>query len=205
MLIITNFTQYTDQELLALMQQGNEKAFTTLYHRYYLLLCKKAFQRIPSASLVEEIVQDVFINLWTKASSLDIYGNVKAYLYATLRNKVLHELRTEANRSFYAQKIKQLTMQQEENHYLDTLYAQEAETYINQVISTLSPQCRQAFLLSRYEHLSYKEIAQQMQLSVNTVEKHIAKALRILRSKLNEYGDIAFMILFIFSFYNRLL
>jgi RNA polymerase sigma-70 factor (ECF subfamily) len=150
---------------------------------------------------VEEIVQDVFVNFWTKAPSLDLNGNVKAYLYATLRNKVLHELRTAATRAFYAEKIKLLTRQDKECDSLDMLYARENERYINHLISTLSPQCKEAFLLSRYEHLSYKEIAQRMRLSVNTVEKHVSKALRILKNKLSEHGNIAIIILFILSFY----
>lgn len=190
-----NFTQYTDQELLALMQEKDEQAFTELYYRYYKLLCQKAFQRIPSTPVVEEIVQDVFVNLWIKAASLDTNGNVKAYLHATLRNKILHELRTEQTRTFYTEKIKQLNDQQENDQELQAIYAKETEDHINAIISTLSPQCKEAFVLNRYEHLSYKEVAERMHLSVNTVEKHVAKALRILKNRLNEYGDIVFLLL----------
>ncbi|HEY6081848.1 MAG TPA: RNA polymerase sigma-70 factor [Chitinophagaceae bacterium] len=176
-----------------MMQQGNEQGLTELYQRYYASLCLKAYQRIPSTPLVEEIVQDVFVNIWIKAVSLDIKGNVRAYLYATLRNKILHELRTAQTRSFYAEKIRQLMKQQVEDHNLDAIYIKETETQINQIISTLSPQCKETFLLSRYEHLAHKEIAARMGISVSTVEKHIAKALRILRNGLREYGDVAFM------------
>ncbi|MGH2645790.1 MAG: RNA polymerase sigma-70 factor [Chitinophagaceae bacterium] len=191
-----SFTQYTDQELLGLMQKGDEKAFTELYYRYYKPLCHKAFQRIPSLQVVEEIVQDVFVNSWMKATSLDTTGNIKAYLYATLRNKILHELRTEQTRALYAEKIKLLSEQQENDKELQAIYAKETEDHINEIISTLSPQCRVAFVLNRYEHLSYKEVANRMHISVNTVEKHVGKALRVLKSKLNEYGDIAFIGLF---------
>lgn len=192
-----NFTHYSDQELLASIQSGDEQAFNELYHRYYKLLCHKAYQRIPSTTFIEEIVQDVFVNVWIKANGLDVNGNVKAYLYATLRNKILYELRTESTRTYYYEKIKQLTQTAENHLLLDNLYAKETEAHINEIISTLSPQCKEAFLLSRNEHLSYKEIAAQMHLSVNTVEKHIGKALHILKSKLNEYGDIAFFLLLV--------
>lgn len=193
--IIKNFTHYSDQELLVFLQQKNEQALTELYNRYYAPLCHKAFQRIPSNPAVEEIVQDVFLNLWIKAASLDVTGNVKAYLYATLRNKILYELRTEQTRIFYTEKLKQVTEQQENAQELQAIYAKETEDHINEIISTLSPQCKEAFVLNRYEHLSYKEVADRMHISVNTVEKHIAKALRILKSRLNEYGDIVFLLL----------
>lgn len=198
--IITSFTHHTDQELLAFIQQGNEMAFTVLYKRYYLPLCKKAFQRIPSTPQVEEIVQDVFVNLWSKALTLDTKGNVRAYLYATLRNKILHELRTESTRSFYMEKLKKLSSIHEGEECLNAIYAREREAQIIQIVTDLSPQCREAFRLSRFENLSYKEIAERMQLSVNTVEKHVAKALRILRSKLNEYGDVRFALFLLFAF-----
>lgn len=144
---------------------------------------------------MEEIVQDVFVNLWVKSSSLDVSGNLKAYLYATLRNMVLNELRSQCTRSAYREKIKQLTKRQECSGGLEVIYARETEAHINQIIATLSPQCRKAFRLSRFEHFSYKEVADQMQISVNTVEKHVAKALRILRGKLTEYGDVIQLVL----------
>lgn len=193
--IIKSFTHYSDQELLVFLQQKNEHALTELYNRYYAPLCHKAFQRIPSNPVVEEIVQDVFLNLWIKAASLDVTGNVKAYLYATLRNKILCELRTEQTRAFYAERIKQITEQQENAQELQAIYAKETEDHINEIISTLSPQCKEAFVLNRYEHLSYKEVADRMHISVNTVEKHVSKALRILKNRLNEYGDIVFLLL----------
>lgn len=172
------------------MQKGKDKAFEALYERYYLPLCKKAFLRIPSVQRVEEIVQDVFVNLWAKTSSLDAGGNVRAYLYATLRNKILHELRTESTRLFYAEEIKKQKQRQDGSLFLGKIYARETETYITQIIQSLPAQCREAFRLSRYEYLSYKEIAERMQLSTSTVEKHVGKALRILRTKLNTPEDV---------------
>src|SRR5699024_2826788 len=127
--------------------------------RYYLPLCKKAFQRIPSIPRAEEIVQDVFVNLWTKASILDPQGNVRAYLYATLRNKILHELRTESTRLFYAETIRKQRQGQTGAPFLGRIYARETETRISEIVQALPSQCREAFQLSRYEQLSYKEIA----------------------------------------------
>ena len=199
-----SFTSLSDQQLLNLLQEKDESAFSILYERYYLPLYKKAYQRIPYKSRVEEIIQDVFVNLWVKAESLDTEGNVKAYLYATLRNKILHNLRTERNRIFYMEKLKELKSKRKikESHTLQDLYARETQEKINHVIDQLSPQCRMAFKLSRFEQLSYKEIAQRMQISVNTVEKHISKALSILREQTSLRQHFTITVVIILSLFS---
>lgn len=135
---------------------------------------------------MEELVQDVLINLWNKAPSLDLNGNVQAYLFATLRNKVLHALRS---RMLAARRTAPLEAARQEIPEPDCdgaalLQAKELEQTLQTIIDDLSPQCREAFTLSRFEQLSYKSIAQRMNISVNTVEKHIGKALHILRERL---------------------
>lgn len=192
---IKNFTHYTDRELLGFLQEENEQAFNELFKRYYVPLCMKAYKLLLSWPRVEDIVQDVFVNLWIKAASLDTGGNIRAYLYATLRNKVLDELRSESTRFLYASSLERLNAFKGDPSCLDSLYLKETEAVINETIAGLSPQCREAFCLSRYEQLSYKEIATRMCISVNTVEKHVAKALRILRNKFQEHGKIAFFLL----------
>src|SRR5699024_6062668 len=102
----------------------------------------------------------------------------------------LHELRTERNRALYMERFKKINRSQKENKGLQDLYARELEEHIQGIITTLSPQCREAFSLSRFNNLSYKEIAERMQLSVHTVEKHVGKALKILRHKLRERQDL---------------
>lgn len=187
-----HFTHATDHELLIHIQQGDEQAFNELFHRYYRFLCHQAYKRLPSNEVVEEIVQDVFVNLWLKAHLLDVNGNVKAYLLATLRNKILFVLRTEATRAYYREKIQKKLGQSVEESPFSQLYLREMESEIDDAIAQLSPQCREAFLLSRDAHLSYREIAERMHISINTVEKHIGKALRILRSRLSKYAHLFF-------------
>lgn len=184
--IITNDTLYSDRELLLLILQQNEDAFTTFYYRYYDLLCRKAYRRIPEEAIVEEIVQDVFVTFWNKADTLDANGNIAAWLYATLRNKVLHHARTEQTRLAYIKKLEQLQgdMAADAQEKLDL---KQTEAEIHTIIQSLPAQCKEAFVLSRYENLSYREIAERMGISVNTVEKHIGKALQILRKGLEDY------------------
>ncbi|MGK9121066.1 RNA polymerase sigma-70 factor [Olivibacter jilunii] len=176
----------TDQELLAHIARKSEAALAVLHYRYYPVLCAVAIKRIPDESIVEELVQDVLLNFWEKAPTLDSDGNVYAYLFATLRNKVLHELRSQlllAKRNSLLQLAQPQVL---EHDAADLLQAKELEQKLHTIIEDLSPQCKEAFTLSRFEHLSYKSIAQRMNISVNTVEKHIGKALTILREKLGD-------------------
>jgi RNA polymerase sigma-70 factor, ECF subfamily len=176
----------TDQELLEQIAQKNEAALTVLHYRYYPLLCAVAIKRIPDEPVVEELVQDVLINLWEKAPLLDLNGNVQAYLFATLRNKVLHELRSRMIKAKYTASLQQDIEERVTNDVDELLQAKELGQKLQIIIDDLSPQCKEAFTLSRFEHLSYKSIAQRMNISVNTVEKHIGKALNILREKLGD-------------------
>lgn len=160
---------------------GDRSAFEWVYFRYYPSLLHTAYKKLADEQLAEEAVQDVFVNLWRKRGELDPEGNLDAYLFATLRNRVLHELRTQYN------KYKHLGVWEEgmdavgDSSLEEDLFARETAARLQVIIDSLPHQCKTAFLLSRQQQLSYKEIAEEMGISVNTVEKHIAKALRILR------------------------
>lgn len=202
MTISTNkYLSYTDGQLLFLIQQRNETAFECLYNRYFSILCHKAFKRIPDQQLIKEIVQDVFMNLWLKAATLNPSECLAAYLYATLRNKILHELRSRYTRMAYAEKFSTLYKSWLQSNASDPLEVKQLEEKLHLIISSLPNQCRDAFILSRYEDLSYKEIALYMNISLNTVKKHVSKALKILRSKLNEYELIIILILLPLAFF----
>ena len=156
---MNRFTHATDQELLQAIQQANQEAFEVLYYRYYAWLCKIAYKRIPSHELVEELVQDVWVNVWQKANQLDSHGNIQAYLYATLRNKILYILRSERNRKYFQNKIRELSTGMNQPSVDESLSEKAMAAFLQEAIASLSPQCREAFLLSREEQLSYREIA----------------------------------------------
>lgn len=192
----------TDKQLIELIAQGDEAAFTAIYHRYYLALTRSGFKRLQNEFVVEELVQDVFINLWNKAGELDPEGNIKSYLFATLRNKVLHELRA----SMVIAKHAKIICQQQ-NYFAEDanslMHTRHLEEKFESIVKELPPQCREAFTLSRFEELSYKSIAERMDISVNTVEKHIGKALNILRRAFKEYDItlLALLSMSLFLFY----
>ncbi|HEY4198675.1 MAG TPA: RNA polymerase sigma-70 factor [Mucilaginibacter sp.] len=184
--------QHTDKELLEMIAQKNERALTLLHNRYYEALCTTAYKKVPDEPAVEEIVQDVFVVLWEKSAQLDMNGDVKSYLFATLRNKVLHEIRSriaKTNLAALFQPVEEISAIDAS----DLLQAKELEQRLHAAIEELSPQSREAFKLSRFEQLPYKIIANRLNISVGTVEKHISKALSILRKEFGEL-DNSFLI-----------
>jgi len=175
-----------DKQVLETLQLGNESAFEMIFKTYYQPLCRYAYSFLQDKEEAEEVVQSSFINVWEKRNSIAIETSLKSYLYRMVRNACLnvikhdkikqqhvaHELAvTEATYESVAQKV----------------YATELESKITEAIKTLPEQCRIVFQLSRFEELKYQEIADQLQISVKTVENHMGKALRLMREQLKEY------------------
>jgi RNA polymerase sigma-70 factor (ECF subfamily) len=184
---LTKPATYSDHELLIALHCGDKKAFEALYFRYFAPLANYAYKKLQDEYVVTELVQDVFVDIWKKRETLDTEREVAGLLYAMLRNKALHELRARLIQSKHIEEFTQLHKNDMADVVTDELYARQMEEKMRQAVNRLSPQCKNAFTLSRYEHLSYKEIAEKMSISVNTVEKHIGKALQHLRQEFQEY------------------
>lgn len=139
------------------------------------------------------MVQEVFISLYLKKNDIKHPGNLAGYLFTALRNRILDIIKTDLIHTTHHH---QLGLLQEQYTSIENqLEQKELEVMLHKAIGQLPDKCREAFLLSRYEGLSYKEIAQQLDISVNTVEKHIGKALRLLRLQLGGNGLLLLLLL----------
>lgn len=190
--VIYKTNTYTDSELFQLLLQGEEWAFDAIYAQYSIPLLNEAYKRLKSKEEAKEVVQEVFISLFVNKTTIRHTENIGGYLHSILRYKVLDIIRTDLR---HASHHAQISRQQEPFDIAHPLEKKELEIRLQQCIQALPEKCREAFLLSRYEHLSYKAIAAQLNISVNTVEKHIGKALRILRVQLGENGLLALLLL----------
>jgi RNA polymerase sigma-70 factor (ECF subfamily) len=125
------------------------------------------------------VVQEVFIKLWESRAEIRIKTSVKSYLFKSCHNKFIEKMRESTKETTLLETLKWETLSklQPEEGRVDN---QKVEI-INVAIEQLSPKCREAFLLSRYNQLKYKEIGEVMGISVKTVEIHISKALSQLR------------------------
>ena len=120
------------------------------------------------------------MNIWKKRAQIKIESSLKAYLYRSVTNRSLNHLRDKRNR-----------VEEIEDKYMDVsagveekIYYNETEQIIMNEVNKLSPRCRQIFIMNRLDQMKYKEIAAELEISVKTVEHHIAKGLHILRESL---------------------
>ncbi len=196
---LSKFEENSDLSLISLWQQGEEAAFDALYKRYILQLLGLISQKIDSYESAKELAQDVFLAIYQQKKDLHLIENFKAYLFAISKKKVFNYYRHELVKQKY-----QRNMIRNGNEHLtvdvkEMLENKELDQIICQQIEQLPPKCREVFKLSREEKLSYKSIAQRLNISENTVDQHIQKALRILRTaikKKNGYNGVPLAILF---------
>lgn len=177
------------------LKEGSESAFEMLFRTYYRPLCQYAYSFLNDRDEAEEVVQSAFINIWDKRAQVEIQSSVKAYLYRVVRNSCLNVIKHE--------KVKQQHVAHEMVHaeavhegVSQSVISSELEERIAIAMKALPEQCRLVFQLSRFEELKYAEIAEQLNISVKTVENQIGKALKIMREQLKDYLPV-FLILFV--------
>lgn len=177
------YKQFTDEDLFRLVKTDDEKAFGEIYARYWPTLTTTACRHLQSRAKAEDLVQEIFISFYNRRNLVELSISLKAYLTQALKFKVMNEYRSQVVRQAYQKTVFYTTSQNSDCH--NAYETKELTYYINRSIKQLPDKCRQAFILSRAEDLSYKDISGQLGISVSTVEKHISKALRVLKTSLN--------------------
>ena len=184
--------EYTDQEIQELLREDGEKAVEWLFRRHYRYLCKVVYKVLPDANLVEDLVQEVFFEVWRKRENIRITTSLKAYLRRAAVNKTLNFIRDQKIKPDDEERLPPLESKIVNiNQQLD---AEDLQKLIDQSIDQLPERCRLVFVLSRFEDMSYQEIADKLGISIKTVENQVSKALRYLRISLGPY--ISVLILF---------
>jgi RNA polymerase sigma-70 factor (ECF subfamily) len=130
----------------------------------------------------EDIVQAMFIKIWEKRQSLIITHTVKSYLYKAVYHQCINQFDHRAVR----EKYQEMSLIENSGIQLPEVFPNELEDRIVTAINSLPKQCRTIFMMSRYQEMKYSEIAKALELSVNTIENQISKALRILRTHLDD-------------------
>lgn len=171
------------QERIALF--NDEVAFKQLFKHYYTALLRFAIAITKEKEPAEEIVGDQFVNIWNKRASITNISNLKLYLYIAVRNRCLNFIRRNGN-------IYTITPEQTGTAFHDVtpdpeniMIASELLRAVNKAILELPPKCREVYTLVKEDGLSYKEVAELLNISPRTVENHIATAVRKLAASLN--------------------
>jgi RNA polymerase sigma-70 factor (family 1) len=184
--------QSSEKEVFKAIQTGDEKAFEMMFRKFYQPLCRYAYSYVSDHEEAEEIVQASFIGIWEKRQSIDIATSLKAYLYRSVRNASLNVIKHGKVKQVYLQQS-EFTVEKTTEATEQALITDELEQKIFSAIQTLPEQCRLIFKLSRFEEMKYQEIADQLNISIKTVENQMGKALKIMREQLREYLPLIFI------------
>jgi RNA polymerase sigma-70 factor (family 1) len=178
--------QLSDSDILLAIKNGNERVFEIVFRKHYQALCNYACGILKDMDDAEEIVQSVLLKLWEQRSEIEITVSLKSYLYRAVHNTCLNRIKHLKVQEVYRQYVGEYL---DNNHAsaTDLLNKEELETRIVNALEKLPEQCRLIFKMSRFEELKYQEIADQLGLSVKTIENQIGKALKIMRTELADY------------------
>lgn len=182
--LFQNSGEDNQQFILNELQMGNERAFNFIFIEYYKPLSQFSYSFIKDQDKAESLVQEVFIKIWEKRESLAHIDNLLSYMMVMVRNLSHDYLRKEkVNLKFY-QKIRR---EESINTTEEELSKNEFEENLVKSVLKLPERCRIAFELSRFDSLTNKEIAENMQISVKGVEALIGRSLKILRIELEDF------------------
>lgn len=174
---------HTDEQLLLLLKDDDENAFTEIYHRYWKLLFSVAANKLKNLADAEEAVQDIFTDLWRRRAEINISYSLKSFLAGAIRYRVYTVLAAYQNQQKKLKSLKEVDVvansSAEEVFDLKLL-----EEEIGKISARLPDRCKLVYQLSREAGYSNKQIARSLQISEKTVEAQITKALRHLRAVL---------------------
>ncbi len=169
-------------EPLDLIKKGDKKAFESVFKAYYQDLVNYSHQFIQLQAISEEIVQDVFVSYWERRDTVEIKSSLKSYLYRAVKNRTINYIRLQLPKDQKTSDIDEVPIMVAEESGSEDLSL--LHKLISSEINKLPAKCRTIFLLSRTEGLSHKEIAEELDLSVKTIENQIGIALKRLREVL---------------------
>ena len=172
-----------EKVLITGLTQGDEKSYGLLFDLYYEWLCNYVYKLSHDSTLSEDLVQNVMLRLWEKRSSLKISSSLKNYLFRSCHNEFLMHLRTQKKEHDILDEIKWQTLFDIHDEKEDQ---READwNKLEKMLDQLPQKCKEVFKLSRIEQKKHKEIAEILGISTKTVESHISKALRFLKTNVS--------------------
>ena len=181
------FKNYSDSELLMLLKQSNSSAFTEIYNRYWDKLYVVASNKLDDLYTAEEIVQDIFLDIWRRRETLPCAENIGGYLAVALKYKIINIRQRRIIEQRYIDESKVLGIQQ---IYMLENYLQfdELKNRLDDLVAQLPEKCQLIYKLSREEGLPQKRIAEKLGIAEKTVEAHLTRALKAIRSKIRRFS-----------------
>ncbi len=184
------YSDYSDEYLFTSSQHGDDAAFHELYVRFFPILYVHAKQKIGDSQEAKDLVQDTFTSLYHKKAELGEITNFAGYLYVLLKNRILNFIAKKSVRTNYLDTLDVEHYSRDVEHYI---FERELKEQIENGINHLPEKMKLVFLMSRYEHLSHKEIGERLDISDKTVKRQIVNALKIIKSKLHILISLFFL------------
>lgn len=180
-----------EQQWLAALRAGDESALRRIFDRYYSSLLSDIYRVVPDENTCEDLAQEVFVELWRKRTELDIHTSLRAYLRRSAVNRALNHLKSNRRLLFDQSEQYEQAADESAGDIRRKMEQETLEDALHAAIETLPEKCRVVFSLSRFEQMSHREIAEQLGISVKTIENQITKAMKILRETLVRHAELS--------------
>lgn len=190
----------SNSELILLIQKNDRVAFYHIYERYSKRLYGFVLRYIKQKEDAEEIVQEVFVKIWESRNKIDVYASFESFLFTIAYNTTISLLRKRTNEKKYLEYVKSLQLPENAPDLIDEIHFNELNKQVQSLLNELTPRQKEIFQLSREDGLSHDEIAKKLDISVNTVKKHMANTLAFLKSHLDNTltVNLLFIVFFLY-------
>lgn len=197
--MLNNEQEHIEVEWLSALKAGDEAALRKIFDRHYPLLVADANRLLKDPDASRDLAQETFVELWKKRETLLIHTSLRAYLKRAVINKTLNYIKSRQKFSFEA--TDEQDKGEDSFEKMQTQEQQDSlEKALMQAVDQLPEKCRLVFTLSRFEDLSHKEIAEQLEISVKTIENQITKAMKYLRQALIAYKELSSIVILTYLF-----
>ena len=190
----------SNSELILLIQKNDRVAFYNIYERYSKRLYGFVLRYIKQNEDAEEIVQEVFLKIWESRNKIDAYSSFEAFLFTIAYNTTISLLRKRTNEKKYLEQLKSLQLPDTSPDLIEEIHFSELNEWVQMLLNELTPRQKEIFQLSREKGLTHEEIAIKLDISVNTVKKHMSNTLTFLKSQIDSHLTINLLFAYLFLY-----
>jgi RNA polymerase sigma-70 factor (ECF subfamily) len=190
----------SNSELILLIQKDDRVAFYHIYERYSKRLFGFVLRYIKQKEDAEEIVQEVFVKIWESRNKIDAYSSFESFLFTIAYNTTISLLRKRSSEKIYLEYLKSLQQCANSPDLIDEIQYNELNNRVQTLLNELTPRQKEIFQLSREDGLSHDEIAKKLDISVNTVKKHMGNTLAFLKSQIDSSLTINLLFAYLFLY-----
>lgn len=199
-----HFPSYSNEQLFKMLQNSDEEAFTEIFYRYDKRIFAFVFKMIKDHIIASDVTQEVFIRIWNKRKDLTEVYNMEGYIFTIATNLTLNQIKKRLRDREIREKLQSLWQHNITSDADNLLLLHDCENMVSMALQRLPPQQMRIYQLSRVEGLNYKEIANALDISPNTVRNHLVKALNTIRIYIEKQGQIPYFLFLLFSFHGKI-